>query len=677
MAETGRPSLWDSSSLRKLTRLYEYTLLDLDTILTAIWHYCPNKGAKPSPESANKKLKALLDKQPRWTRPGNEEDVEVRYEQYRQSYAATAAASPDFAVSSSESPRAQEWDGCYLPLDSCTSEPQQHGREASRAFVDADPFSPSTIARTATNLSDSTDVSTGSRELFSGHSSRCIHIVKRLIKRLTIHATSDFKVPTSGSSPFTSWTSDPDAAHPLTTVLPPLPGDFLLIDFHKFQKAYCFSQPQRCHMPTCICRALTENLNLAWVGQDGPTPLAREILNGRFSSVQPDSRDVFGNTPLHLLAVRGRSEVLLHAVRHQRFADFLGAANTAGQTFLHTLHPGWFAQASNIYALLDALTALPHLPSDSRLDLSARDHFATRYSLINACRSRDALGVVPLAFPIDRVSSSQNPEYAYNDLIKVVTHASQNPHIQDDHGRNGLHCLAAAPMCPGSYLARRDRIDLLPPAARSGGSFGRAKAAAPQEEEIHKSFYLDDSSQPVLTLRMNTASSLLDAKVDVNDHDADGNTPLMAFCAELPEDGDDKVGRETIRLLVTQGGANVNARNRRGETALHVAVRCGRKLAVRELVDLGANVHCRDADGRGLLALADVKIAGAGEGPHPFLSHRSPSSPPSPATMRMPFAYAHYQACRAYLSKPRGISAAQQIAVQHPSLGQEWGMYVL
>jgi hypothetical protein len=155
-----------------------------------------------------------------------------------------------------------------------------------------------------------------------------------------------------------------------------------------------------------------------------------------------------------------------------------------------------------------------------------------------------------------------------------------------------------------------------------------------------------DSSEERLQLRLSLAEGLLNAGVDPNHYDTYGNTPLMAFCAELPEDDDYKTGPAIIQALL-EHGANIEARNRSGETALHIAVRCGRKLAVKKLIEEKASVHVRDAAGRGVLALADAKMQTCGED--------------------VPVDYCHYEACRAHLS-------GKGFAVQEPTIMQEWGI---
>lgn len=84
-------------------------------------------------------------------------------------------------------------------------------------------------------------------------------------------------------------------------------------------------------------------------------------------------------------------------------------------------------------------------------------------------------------------------------------------------------------------------------------------------------------------------SAGLSAK-SVDARDEDGRTPLMhAVLAERPNP-------EVIRLLVERG-ADPNAADKRGWTALHFAARDQKAEAARALLDAGAEVDPRDSDG--------------------------------------------------------------------------------
>jgi ankyrin repeat protein len=90
----------------------------------------------------------------------------------------------------------------------------------------------------------------------------------------------------------------------------------------------------------------------------------------------------------------------------------------------------------------------------------------------------------------------------------------------------------------------------------------------------------------------------------------------MAFVEHIPDNHDDKAKtlQALLETLVRSGDnskATMEARNRRGETALLIAARLGRKVALATLLEMGANVHVRDVDGRGVLEVLDREVGGA------------------------------------------------------------------
>jgi predicted RNA-binding protein Jag len=212
----------------------------------------------------------------------------------------------------------------------------------------------------------------------------------------------------------------------------------------------------------------------------------------------------------------------------------------------------------------------------------------------------------------------------------------RHPPEPRSHGRNGLHCVAAAILSPESLLSKYRKIEQ------------RDSSIAPEIAKLRKLCFRptvnvkgNDSSHDRLALRRKIVLHLIEAGVDVNHYEHDGNTVLMAFAAELPEDDDYKTPVSILTDLI-EAGANVDAHNR---SALHVAVRRGRKLAMRTLVQAGANVYARDGEWRSVLDVADVKIRQAKDVK----------------------SYAHFEACRAWLS-------GAAMAVQDPTVLQEWGV---
>lgn len=91
----------------------------------------------------------------------------------------------------------------------------------------------------------------------------------------------------------------------------------------------------------------------------------------------------------------------------------------------------------------------------------------------------------------------------------------------------------------------------------------------------------------------------------------------MAFILFLPDSADDK-SKTLLALLETliRHGARLEARNRLGETALLMAARLGRKVALTltTLLEHGANVHARDVYGRGVLEIVDRTVRRRGRG---------------------------------------------------------------
>jgi ankyrin repeat protein len=116
----------------------------------------------------------------------------------------------------------------------------------------------------------------------------------------------------------------------------------------------------------------------------------------------------------------------------------------------------------------------------------------------------------------------------------------------------------------------------------------------------------------------------------------------MAFVTHLCDGEDDKILTKLLRHL-THNGANLHWRNRQGETALHIAVRLGRKSATRVLLEDGANVHARVVEGKGVLAVGEAH----------YLKARNNQQ-----------LYASIMACMAL--------AIQFGAVAAPTLVQEW-----
>lgn len=87
------------------------------------------------------------------------------------------------------------------------------------------------------------------------------------------------------------------------------------------------------------------------------------------------------------------------------------------------------------------------------------------------------------------------------------------------------------------------------------------------------------------------ADTLLSLGANLEGRDKEGNTRLMTAITELPND--------CVQYLLSKG-ADINAKNTKGDTALIVAVKQENKYAVRYLCEQGASVSVRDAAGKSL-----------------------------------------------------------------------------
>ncbi|PHH91724.1 hypothetical protein CDD83_10502 [Cordyceps sp. RAO-2017] len=698
---TGRPSMWTASAQRKMARLYVYTTLPLEVIVKLVHYRFPHSA--PGLDSANKKLSSLLDKEPRWLHPRNESDMGRRLTQLSNSQPRLASAEEIASCS----PLAAADDGISLsppgpfcvksetptspmargvspsdsvpsllgsplpfstsPLSSTENLPSLFSGAASHDERPEDAGAFSSFLRRTTCLSASTEGTTESfRQILRGYSDPYVRTVKRLVKRFTapMTARSSPSPLLEGSVSRLPSSSPGDQDGPSTFGDEPrlLPGDFLSLDL-LVGGGVCCALPEAHRRRRCICFDQFDDDSSPWINTGGLTSAGQRLMAMRPTRADFDEVDSFGNTVLHFLAARGLME-LLPQVLQAGFCDaILNDRNTAGQTFLHVAKRSEVRDVNRFHNLL-------YLAFCRGFDVGAVDVYGRSIShvlrvagvsseaILRICphvqarrfNSRDAFGAKPVQ---EHVALEHRPESMDVDpspdplrpattctsrsidgtitrearLLEVVRLAREDPLLEDEDGRNGLHCLASATLSADSVA---DKYGLDPgPADEAAG--GRRKA----ERQL-------DSGSAALKFRLSLATGLVEAGVEANHYDGRGETPLMAFAAELPEEGDHRTGPEILALLIRHG-ADVRARNRSGETALHVAVRRGRKLAMRTLVEHGASVHARDADGRSVLDVADAQML-AGD----------------------PRQYARYEACRAWLSSSRGL------AVQRPTAFDEW-----
>ncbi len=445
-----------------------------------------------------------------------------------------------------------------------------------------------------------------------------------------------------------------------------LPGDFLTAHTRS-----CADFPGQQHGKGCWCSIAKDTFAdpNSWLLPTGElSERARHVL-AHPSPGNTNLVDSFGNTPLHLFAaLEGYQEALYRMVIGANHTS-LRAVNTAGQTFLHLLNLEWFANLASPSPPLKRLLAhinqaCPELVYET--DVYGRTFFHRSHSVIRdpsalaglislfnpaLASRRDAFGFNPVpdtepaghspylpprrtdspspqAEDHSRASPSSGPQSATSDgsflayharLVRVIQSSYTNPLVEDADGRNGLHCLAEAIL----HQQTMDRhVRSTSTASLSTGTTPSSTVRKRKLDSKPPSPTPTTMTSPVnaegpLPTRLRHLHSLLHPSVAVSarHYSRHGATPLMAFVEHIPDDHDDKAKTLQILLetLIRAGGAKgLEARNRQGETALLVAARLGRKVALATLLEMGANVRVRDVQGRGVLEVLDSGVRGSG-----------------------------------------------------------------
>lgn len=468
--------------------------------------------------------------------------------------------------------------------------------------------------------------------------------VSVLMSRLTIGSSENL-----GNTPCRTPSDFPTHQSPLSTGPTPhpglaVPGDFMIsrkyVPQCHAQKHFAKSSGEGGEFCWCTIADETADLPEAFYITDRGEVCDRAV-SARQGSADDSSADRFGNSPLHLFAAWDNQigiDATFDLLESGR-AD-PSRVNNAHQTFLHVLSPVWFFGTDNLgvplYRLLNFLYAryknLIYAPDVfGRTFFHQLDRFVHDPQIIENINQhywsaipRDAFGIKPPSHaaetsfaPPRRTGTTalsplveEAPEVDFTTrevgLISIVNEAYNDPFLEDNEGRNGLHCLAEIPFTR-SNPSSPDPNTPNPSQSSNTNTKGslKRKHGRDDAERIKPITQRLTFLQGLLTSVKQTASP------DVNHYDHKGNTVLIAFAAQLSDDQDDKSGQHIGRILdlLIENGAILDARNRQGETALLVAAKHGNKHVVSKLLDRGANLHARDKRGRAIMAIIDAQIA--------------------------------------------------------------------
>ncbi|KUJ13222.1 ankyrin [Mollisia scopiformis] len=726
--KSGRPSKWSASRQRKLARLYLYTNLPREDIPRVLKVENGNNKENwvPGKESTIKTVNAILDKEPRWLRPKDREDMDKKIlglsecktqRRFRRQF---SSPPPDELPISDAIP---SFDFSETPLEDllafAPAEPVRSlvtATNAGGAFDYSLPFSaqeivydeelvlPSSmlaeVSDTANGESYPThnsgeipstdDLSLSSTYLsitslkrrLSRYSSSYVKAIARIVKAhsisdssaaSTIQVSFPILVNTENASVTGSSTirSSSTLLANVKARIPQLvlPDSILVLERHFKKQGLCIPGIKNHDSNACWCLEELDFNCQTWASHDGLVCVQREDPPRHLGNLNVYFRDVFGNNILHMLAARGANiDVIVDALRQGIDGN---AKNTAEQSFLHVFSRHALTRlATNSLALdcfLVKLNAFNVRFFDCDLFGRSFFHLLTRRARkldrhclgvltdlnIQLPSKRDAFGwvatcdpkgfnatleeqlrksnpprnseestgsaiyradhlstILPgttgmespdstIRFPIADQNNSNDADtfvYSHKALLETATKALDSPTIEDLEGRNGLQCLAEASL-----------------------DVDEMRALISNSSKRKRGQTKPSSSSRGLTFRYELASTMISFGVDINHYDKNGNSVLMSFVTHLPDGEDDKTLANLFRHLI-QSGANLELRNRSGETALHVAVRLGRKVATRVLLECGANMHARTSMGKGVLVLGEMFYFRAREDPRLYAS---------------------------------------------------------
>ena len=306
---------------------------------------------------------------------------------------------------------------------------------------------------------------------------------------------------------------------------------------------------------------------------------------------QWDWVDRFGNTALHIVAAAGPTvHQLLQCI--DRGLE-VNALNTARQTFLHILDPWRILSVADNVLLRHHLVQLQF--NFEQKDILGRKFVecwarpwlpsppAARWWLESLGGNDDKLGIWYHARDLENSGSLRGLQVWHHRCSESKLSEMRAAHhltINENDPESVYHLLAHQKEYPGlieTYLASHGRNCL----------------------------HVTVEARKILpSSRLSLVERLLnETTIDVNHHDRSGNTPLMTSIRLSPNE-------HQVDIITKMLGhkAQIDLRNHKGESALHLAVKLGQIGATQALLSHGANVHVRSKRRLGVLAVGEFAL---------------------------------------------------------------------
>jgi ankyrin repeat protein len=298
-----------------------------------------------------------------------------------------------------------------------------------------------------------------------------------------------------------------------------------------------------------------------------------------------------GETPLHLASARGHNDIV------QLLLD-LNDHRTKIPTLFRWVKNNVFLKLPRPNKIIHARNICGQTPLHEASQCGRSDTIRLLLDRGANVDSRDDLEATPLLLASSSSKWDEKP-------LKLLIECGANVHAQDKCGRTALH--------EASYSSNLVIMRLL-----------LDNGVEADSRDDRNSTPLHRASLSPFGHYAKSVKLLIENGSNVHARDSNGKTPLHLVSGRKPEEmillekgadvdtQDEKNNTRPVELLV-EHGANVHARDSRGETPLHLASKVGSFKKMMLLLEKGADVDAQDNENNTPLHLA--ASSGFDEGP--------------------------------------------------------------